>query len=512
MSRPTLRALLAAAVTGVVAAGLVTLAGGTAHAETLLSDNFEDGNPDGWSKSGGEWSVVTDGSQVFQQSKLDSELARQFNGSTSWTDYLVQARVKPLEFDESGSFVAIASRSTSSTKMYRLALFANRVELQAVNGSSIDVIGSQPMPVGTGTWHTLRIDANGTSITGSVNGVQVASGNNSQWSQGRVGLVTFHATARFDDVLATDDGTSPPTDPPSDPPPSDPPPTDPPPPGEPVGWATVNGTTTGGAGGPTVTVTSGSQLISQMQAAGARTIQVSGAVTLSGMNDVAPDKTIVGLGSNATIEGGGLDLNEVSNVIIQNLTFQDWDDDAINVQEGSHHVWIDHNTFTNGSDGAVDIKRESDFITVSWNHIVNHDKSMLLGHSDGHTEDIGHLRVTYHHNWFDGSESRHPRVRFGNPVHVFNNYYVDNAGYGVASTMDAGVLVEGNYFQDVDNPTHVGFASSDPGDLVERNNVLDNSGAPESTGGGVDPIPYGYQLDNPASIPAIVTAGAGAGG
>jgi pectate lyase len=97
-------------------------------------------------------------------------------------------------------------------------------------------------------------------------------------------------------------------------------------------------------------------------------------------------------------------------------------------------------------------------------------------------------------------------------VHVFNNYYVDNAGYGVASTMGAGVLVEGNYFQNVDNPTHVGFAASDPGDLVERNNVFDGSGAPESTGGGVDPIPYGYQLDDPASVPAVVTAGAGAGG
>jgi pectate lyase len=201
----------------------------------------------------------------------------------------------------------------------------------------------------------------------------------------------------------------------------------------------------------------------------------------------------------------------VSNVIIRNLNFRDWDDDAVNLQEGSHHVWIDHNTFSNGNDGAVDIKRESDFVTVSWNVIRNHDKSMLLGHSDGHTEDIGNLRVTYHHNWFDGSESRHPRVRFGNPVHVFNNYYDNVTGYGVASTMDAGVLVEGNYFQGVDNPTHVGFAASDPGDLVERNNVFDDSGAPESTGGGVAPIPYGYQLDNPASVPAIVTAGAGAG-
>ena len=71
---------------------------------------------------------------------------------------------------------------------------------------------------------------------------------------------------------------------------------------------------------------------------------------------------------------------------------------------------------------------------------------MLLGHSDDNAgEDAGNLRVTYHHNWFDGSGTRHPRVRFGNPVHVYNNYYNGNE-YGVASTMNAGVLIEGNYF------------------------------------------------------------------
>lgn len=279
----------------------------------------------------------------------------------------------------------------------------------------------------------------------------------------------------------------------------------------PVGWASTNGGTTGGAGGSTVTVTSGSQLISEMQASGARTIQVQGSVSLSGMNDVASNKTIIGLGSNAVISGGGLDIDGASNVIIRNIRFQNWDDDAVNVQDGSTNVWVDHNTFTNGDDGAVDVKRESDFVTVSWNHFFNHDKTMLLGHSDDHTADIGHLRVTYHHNWFDGTEGRHPRVRFGNPVHVYNNYYLNNSGYGVASTMNAGVLVEGNYFQNVDNPSHVGYAASDPGSLVFRNNVLNNSGSPESTSGGVASIPYGYQLDNPDNIPSIVMNGAGAG-
>ena len=194
----------------------------------------------------------------------------------------------------------------------------------------------------------------------------------------------------------------------------------------------------------------------------ARVVRISGNISCSGMITVGSNKSILG-NSGATLAGCGLNVSNASNVIIRNINFNGWDDDAINVQY-STRVWVDHNSFTNGFDGAVDIKRSSDFVTVSWNRIFGHDKSMLLGHSDDNaTEDVGHLRVTYHHNWFDGSGTRHPRVRFGNPVHVYNNYYFNNE-YGVASTMDAGVLVEGNYFEGVDEPTLVGYADSDPGD------------------------------------------------
>ena len=94
---------------------------------------------------------------------------------------------------------------------------------------------------------------------------------------------------------------------------------------------------------------------------------------------------------------------------------------------------------------------------MSWNHFDGTDKTMLLGHDDGNAaQDIGRLKVTYHHNWFDGTNQRNPRVRFGDPVHVYNNYYNDTGNYGVASTMDAGVLVEGNYFENVDDPYHLG--------------------------------------------------------
>ena len=173
-------------------------------------------------------------------------------------------------------------------------------------------------------------------------------------------------------------------------------------------------------------------------------------------------------------------------------------------------MWIDHNDFSTGFDGLLDIKRESDFVTVSWNHFHDHSKTLLLGHSDTYTADIGHLRVTYHHNFFDGTDQRHPRVRFGEPVHVYNNYYLNNGLYGVASTENAGVLVEGNYFRNVAFPIYVGYDESGPGRVVERNNIYVNSGTPQTAGTVVEPRTYySYTVDNPATLPTIVPAGVG---
>jgi pectate lyase len=77
--------------------------------------------------------------------------------------------------------------------------------------------------------------------------------------------------------------------------------------------------------------------------------------------------------------------------------------------------------------------------------------------------------------------------------------------------MGAGVLVEGNYFESVDEPTLVGYADSADGAIVQRNNYFTGSGSPESGGGSVSSIPYSYTLDSAGSVKASVSAGAGAG-
>lgn len=283
------------------------------------------------------------------------------------------------------------------------------------------------------------------------------------------------------------------------------------------GFASATGfditTTTGGADGQVVTVSNAADLKEYISKVGPYIIQVKGMIALpKGMHNVKSDKTIVGLGSTAGITGGGFNISSASNIIIKNLTFKDWSDDAINLQTFSHHVWIDHNDFSNGHDGAIDIKRGSDFVTISWNHFHDHNKTMLLGHDDRNAvQDLGHLRVTYHHNWFDQTVQRHPRVRFGDPVHIYNNYYLGNSGYGIASQMNAGVVVEGNYFENVKVPMRNDITST-PGRIVERDNVYIDSGKPFSFGTVTEPGTfYSYKLDKAQDIKDLVMAGAGAG-
>src|SRR6478609_2800860 len=84
------------------------------------------------------------------------------------------------------------------------------------------------------------------------------------------------------------------------------------------------------------------------------------------------------------------------------------------------------------------ITTESDFVTVSWNQFTSHDKTMLIGNSDSATEDREHLRVTLHHNLFDGVGQRAPRVRFGK-VHVYNNVYRADRNTNYHSSWGAGL-------------------------------------------------------------------------
>lgn len=177
-----------------------------AFAATAFSADFEGGSTSGWSKSGGTWAIVTDGSNVLQQSKASTDNAREFAGDSSWTAYTVQARVKPLSFG-SGGFVGLLARASGSTSYYRLALLpGNTVQVQAVSSGSVTVLGSASHTISTGTWYTLALTVNGSSISGTVDGASAGSGASSAIPAGRIGLQTAFSTANFDDVSVTTSG------------------------------------------------------------------------------------------------------------------------------------------------------------------------------------------------------------------------------------------------------------------------------------------------------------------
>ncbi|MBN1346192.1 MAG: hypothetical protein JXQ73_26120, partial [Phycisphaerae bacterium] len=232
-------------------------------------------------------------------------------------------------------------------------------------------------------------------------------------------------------------------------------------------------TTTGGAGGETVTVTDFAELQQYAESAATLIIQVSGTISAPGEHGlirVQSNKTLVGLGANAVLNKITLSVNgfrvgetcnvedygsftPASNVIIRNLEFtgladfpddSDVDPDAIRVECYSHHVWIDHNTFQYGADGATDVKRGADMVTLSYNHYVGTAKTALIGHSDDNgDQDRGFLHVTFHHNFFDKTDTRTPRLRFGY-VHVYNNYY-DFITHAFRIGPEGQIYADGNY-------------------------------------------------------------------
>ncbi len=289
---------------------------------------------------------------------------------------------------------------------------------------------------------------------------------------------------------------------------------------KPDGFASLNGGTTGGYGGRIVKVSNLDSLKDLMDSDEKLVLLLEGKYQLSGMTTCRGNKSLIGVGAGAEFTGGGLEFYKRTNVIIRNILFSDAQDDCIKINQNSNNFWIDHCTFTDGAvadpeaashDGLLDITRCSNYITVTYCEFVNHSKDILIGMSDSYSQDIGYLKCTFHHNWFNATRQRHPRVRYG-IVHCYNNYYDSNELYGVASCCEADVLVEANYFKGVAYPSYCGYAESPAGDLVERYNVYDNSGTPQIRGTAFEANTYySYSLDSASTIPSTVMTKAGVG-
>lgn len=284
-----------------------------------------------------------------------------------------------------------------------------------------------------------------------------------------------------------------------------------------IGWATVSGngveTTTGGGDSEVVTVRSVDELKKAASSDEPLVIRLDGTFAGNGNMEIASNKTLIGVGADATIKGMELSMNGVSNIIIRNLTISD-SRDAIALRR-THHVWVDHCDLSNCSDGLLDITNQSDYVTVSWTRFSKHHKTMLINSGTSHSEDSGTLNTTIHHCWFDGSDTRNPRAGYGR-VHVFNCLYNDN-DYGIGLHSQCLVLAEQNYFANVKDPIKQMYRP-DPNDIHHGfcqsvDNIFNECrGSQDDEGKSFKPTDF-YQydsvLDKAADVPAIVKAGVG---
>ena len=210
-------------------------------------------------------------------------------------------------------------------------------------------------------------------------------------------------------------------------------------------------------------------------------IRIIGQVTLSGLacKDVssayaigvkgAANVTFEGIGDDATLYEAGVAVFQSTGIEVRNLGLMNWggggDGDGISLKQ-SVGVWVHNNDVFYGNagsdgdqakgDGSMDLKDNSQYVTVSYNHFWDSGKMSLCGMKS----ESGENWITYHHNWFDHSDSRHPRIRTMS-VHVYNNYYDGNAKYGVGAAKDSEAFVEANYFRHCNYPMLSSMQGSD---------------------------------------------------
>ncbi|KAK2774347.1 hypothetical protein FQN52_008133 [Onygenales sp. PD_12] len=225
-----------------------------------------------------------------------------------------------------------------------------------------------------------------------------------------------------------------------------------------IGYGADNpvGRTTGGEGGPTVTVCTVEELQAAVSGCEPRTVLLDGEFELPEPLLVGPNKSLIGAGKKgAHITKNGIAVTNTTNVVVRNLKISFIvGGDALAITN-STRVWVDHNEFEsdmdNGPDyydGQCDIVQASDWVTVSWNYFHDHWKSSLIGNSDVKRDiDFGKLHVTLHHNHWRNSGTRGPAGRFGHQ-HVFNNLYEEFHYQAIHSRSDNQMLVEGNVFRD----------------------------------------------------------------
>lgn len=226
-------------------------------------------------------------------------------------------------------------------------------------------------------------------------------------------------------------------------------------------------------------------------------------------------------GANGSSANFGIVVNKSSNVIIRNMKIgalagASNDADMIRIDSGSN-VWVDHNELfavnneCKGSpdgdltfESAIDIKKESHNITVSYNLIRDSKKVGLDGSSS--TDIAGGREITFHHNIYRNVAARLPLQR-GGWTHMYNNLYDGITDSGINVRQNGYALIESNWFQNANNPVTCRYDSSNCGKWDLRNNNVRNPGdfatynITWSSGGTIDATNWTTTAPFPISIP-----------
>jgi pectinesterase len=286
----------------------------------------------------------------------------------------------------------------------------------------------------------------------------------------------------------------------------------------PHGFASLAGGTTGGAGGKVVTVTDQAALAKYAAAEEPYVIRVKGSLTMDPFGTeipVASDKTIIGVSDTAEIVHGGFTLDPgTHNVIIRNLAIRDtaiegnWDCkdtdyDGIRL-DTAHHVWIDHIRFSRICDGQLDIRKDSEYVTVSHNQFTDNNKTFGIGW----TPNVK-TQITVDHNWFRATKQRNPSADNVAYAHLYNNYLSSQLSdgdpvwtYGNWSRGRTKMVIENSFYDGVQHP----YQADATAELVQRGSILRNTtGRHDAWGTAFDPREfYDYRLDPAAAVPALV--------
>ncbi|KAF2220786.1 pectin lyase fold/virulence factor [Elsinoe ampelina] len=256
------------------------------------------------------------------------------------------------------------------------------------------------------------------------------------------------------------------------------------------GFASLNGGTTGGAGGIVVIVTTQADLVKFAKASGKHVIKVKGRISITPKGtevEVTNDKTIIGIGASGEIYQGGFKLNGAENVIFRNLKIgntyvegdeegktQDWD--GIQMDTASN-VWIDHVLFEKGGDGLIDSRKDTNFLTVSNSVLQNHNKAFGIGW----TENYAHL----YNNYVVGAKSYGHYAR-GKTDMRMENVYFENSKNPITADSTAKLAISGNVYKST-----TGTTAKDQGTVFNASSF------------------YKYTLTPSNNVPSVVKAESG---